>query len=296
MITTWKYAVTAIFAASVLAACAGVQPNDPYAVKVRQLEKQVKKLQQQPTGQNLANLSDKLDTIERQIRQLRGHVQTASHNLQQTNRRQRDLYQDIDQRLHTLELKAGVQQPSSAAQPPAGFGRSSSAGQPSSTGRPSSTGQAATMNPHKTATPAPSGNAGQGAAATPSPGARKDYQHAFDLLKQGRYEDAASAFESFLKQHSDSSLADNAQYWLGEVNYVDRQFKPALAAFQKVLDKYPHSAKAPDALLKVGYCQYELSQYDNARSTLNKVVSQYPDSTAARLASQRLKSMKNNGH
>ncbi len=62
-------------------------------------------------------------------------------------------------------------------------------------------------------------------------------------------------FQQFLQSYPQSSLADNAQYWLGESYYVTRDFQNAAAAFQTVLDRWPDSRKAPDALLKLGYTQ-----------------------------------------
>jgi tol-pal system protein YbgF len=91
-------------------------------------------------------------------------------------------------------------------------------------------------------------------------------------------------------------LADNAQYWLGEANYVNKSFPEAQLAFQRVIDKYPQSRKRPDALLKIGYCQYELKEWDVAKETLSKVVAQFPDTQAGRLAQQRLDKMATEKH
>jgi len=130
------------------------------------------------------------------------------------------------------------------------------------------------------------------AGAAPAGGDdRAGYQAAFDLLKQGRYEQATQAFRQFLAAHPQSSLADNAQYWLAESIYVAQKYQEALPEFEAVLAKYPQSRKAPDALLKIGYCNYELKRFDAARKALTTVVQDYGDSTAARLASQRLQAM-----
>ena len=86
---------------------------------------------------------------------------------------------------------------------------------------------------------------------------RKAYDEALELLKEGRYNDASAAFQSFLKTYPGSSYADNAQYWLGEVYYVTRKFKPALAEFGKVLTNIRDSTKIADAKLKMGYIHYE---------------------------------------
>jgi tol-pal system protein YbgF len=120
---------------------------------------------------------------------------------------------------------------------------------------------------------------------------RANYQAAFDLLKDGKYPEAISGFQQFLTTFPTSTLADNAQYWLGEAHYVTKAFPEALRDFRVVLEKYPDSRKIPDALLKIGYCNYELKNYPEARSALGQVVQRFGDTTAARLASQRLAKM-----
>ncbi|MYF68729.1 MAG: tol-pal system protein YbgF, partial [Proteobacteria bacterium] len=92
----------------------------------------------------------------------------------------------------------------------------------------------------------------------------------------------------FLAVFPSSPLADNAQYWLAETYYVQRQYMAALPAFQLVVDEYPGSSKLPDALLKIGFCNYELQQWGAAREALQRVIREFPATTAARLATQRL--------
>jgi tol-pal system protein YbgF len=120
---------------------------------------------------------------------------------------------------------------------------------------------------------------------------RANYQAAFDLLKDGKYPEATTAFRQFIATFPNSELSDNAWYWLGESHYVTRQYGEALKSFRTVIDKYPASRKLPDALLKIGYCNYELKNWAEARAALNQVVQQYGDTTAARLASQRIAKM-----
>ena len=107
----------------------------------------------------------------------------------------------------------------------------------------------------------------------PVPGGsdRDNYQAAFELLKEQRYEPAAMAFEQFLVTYPDSELADNAQYWLAESHYVTQKFNQALDDFEVVITRYPRSRKVPDARLKMGYCNYELEQWEEARGSLERV-------------------------
>ena len=125
---------------------------------------------------------------------------------------------------------------------------------------------------------------------------KASYDQAFQALKELRYADAAEDFQSFLDQYPNSDYADNAQYWLGESYYVTRNYDIALKSFQSLLDQYPESPKAPDALLKIGYTHYELEQWDSARAALTQVQENFPDTTLSRLAENRLRSMRMEGH
>jgi tol-pal system protein YbgF len=133
----------------------------------------------------------------------------------------------------------------------------------------------------------------QPATAPGSPEA--EYQAAFNLMKDGRYDEAAVALQDFQARNPQHELAPNALYWLGEAHYVRRDFPAALAAFQGMLRDYPGTRKAPDALLKAGYCQIEMKQAAAARATLGRVVQEYPDSPAAAEAQARLQSIGTQG-
>ena len=131
--------------------------------------------------------------------------------------------------------------------------------------------------------------------AVPSGTPEAEYQAAFNLLKEGKYDEAAAALREFLARHRQHELASNAMYWLGEAHYVRRDYPAALAAFDGVLKDYPGARKSPDALLKAGYCQYELQRYAPARATLTRLVQEYPDSPAAGEAKIRLERLSAEG-
>jgi tol-pal system protein YbgF len=128
--------------------------------------------------------------------------------------------------------------------------------------------------------------AAQPATAPGSPEA--EYQAAFNLMKDGKYDEAATALKDFHARYPDHELAPNALYWLGEAHYVRRDYASALAAFESLMQQYPGNRKAPDALLKLGYCQLELKQTGAARATLARVVQEFPGSSAAAEARTRL--------
>jgi len=118
--------------------------------------------------------------------------------------------------------------------------------------------------------------------------AASDYRAAVELVKSGKQADAIAALRAFLVKYPHHDYANNAQYWLGEAFYAQKDFAHALTEFRTVIESYPRGNKVPDALLKVGYCYQALGQHDKARAVLEQVVNLYPKSEPAVLAAKRL--------
>ena len=262
MIARASFGVSAAcLVALAMAGCASTPPEqDPVQIKLNDLDTRLARIERVVTNQSLLDLANQSDSLRNDLRAVRNDVDVLSNNLEASRKQQRDLYADLDRRMKILESRGAA-------------GAGSAAG---------------------------SGDAGSGGAGADSSAPGSDdkaaYQTAFNLLKDSQYDRAIAAFQKFLIVYSDSSLADNAQYWLGEAYYVNKSFPEALGAFQRVVDKYPQSRKRPDALLKIGYCQYELKQWDSAKGTLSKVVTQFPDTPAGHLAQQRLDKMATEQH
>lgn len=115
-----------------------------------------------------------------------------------------------------------------------------------------------------------------------------DYRAAVERVKAGSYADALAALRAFIQRYPRHDYADNAQYWIGEVFYAQKDYVRALAEFRRVVEVYPRGNKVPDALLKVGYCYQAIGQGEKARAVLEQVVNLYPKSEPAALAARRL--------
>ncbi len=142
-------------------------------------------------------------------------------------------------------------------------------------------------------TPPPSsakiGVVDKGGASGDSDSPEQDaYMKAFGLFGSNNYPAAIAAFESFIKAHPTSEYAGNAQYWIGECYYTQRDYPRALEAFNTVVQKYANGKKVPDALLKVGFTLISLNEPDKARTVLETLVEKYPKSPAAAKARERL--------
>lgn len=245
-----------------LAGCASTPPEeDPVQIKLKDLDTRMERIERVVANQSLLELANQTDSLRNDLRAMHNDVDQLSNNLEASRKQQRDLYADLDRRMKSLESRGG-----GAAGAAAGSGDAAAGG---------------------------AGGADTSAAGGDDKAA---YQAAFNLLKDSQYDRAIAAFQKFLIVYSDSSLADNAQYWLGEAYYVNKSFPEAQTAFQRVVDKYPQSRKRPDALLKIGYCQYESKQWDAAKGTLTQVATQFPDAPAGHLAQQRLDKMATEKH
>ncbi len=117
----------------------------------------------------------------------------------------------------------------------------------------------------------------------------QEYEAALNQFKAAKYKEAAQAFAAFVQKYPDSSLAPNAQYWLGNAWYAQRDCKRAIDAQSVVTTKYADSAKAPDAWLAIATCQQEMGNAAGAKRALETVLSKYPNSPAVESAQQRLK-------
>ncbi len=125
-------------------------------------------------------------------------------------------------------------------------------------------------------------------AQLPVGDANQAFQQILDLLKNDDYETALTALKDFLKRYPQREEADDAQYWLGEVYYIQKQFDLALPAFSALLEQYPNSPKHSQALLKIAYIYTEQNDYDTATAILQQIQEIYPGTAVSRLAEQRL--------
>ncbi len=115
------------------------------------------------------------------------------------------------------------------------------------------------------------------------------YKKGRNLLIEGDFTAAAAHFSTFINDHPDHDLADNAVYWLGECYYSDTNYEQAIFVFRNLVKKYPKSQKVPDALLKTGYSYLSLDDSNRAHHYLKQVIKKYPFSPASEKAQEKLK-------
>lgn len=121
--------------------------------------------------------------------------------------------------------------------------------------------------------------------------AEKGYNEAYEAFKAGKYSEARNLFEKFLAAHGDSDYGDNAQFWIGETYFFEKDYERAILEYEKVIKNYPQGNKVPNALLKQGLSFLELGDKESAKLLLNRVVGEYPNTSPARIAKIKLSSI-----
>ncbi len=208
-----------------------------------------------------ANSGTRLDTMSTQVQGLSDNLEEIKSRIGKLNQQLVDLQnsvQNIDARL------AG--------------------GAPAGTSAPTGTGAAAPNG----ASGAPRSDAAPAGAA---PSADTLYSNGLRDITSGKYDLARSEFADYLKYYGDTDLASNAQFYLGEIAYSQKQYEQAVAEYDKVLGNYPKSFKLAPARLKKGMALIELGQKNPGVRELRDVVKRYPGTEEERRARAKLKEL-----
>ncbi|MBN9672499.1 tol-pal system protein YbgF [Roseibium aggregatum] len=116
---------------------------------------------------------------------------------------------------------------------------------------------------------------------------RTDYDAAYSHAVNGDYSAAENGFRAFLESYPDDQLSANAQYWLGESLLAQQNYREAADAFLKTYTDHPGSTKSPDSLLKLGVSLRGLGEADAACATFSELLNKYPNAAPAVLSQAR---------
>ncbi|MEM7207019.1 MAG: tol-pal system protein YbgF [Pseudomonadota bacterium] len=290
---------TAVALFSSLAAAEDAAPAT--ANDVAKLDQRIGKIERILENQVMLELLQRVESLQQELRELRGEIETQGFEVEAMRKRQRDLYLDTDRRLSELEITGGGSSSASASSSSNLSDGGDTASTVSSVASNVASTTASTLGSAPTTVDTGAGEAPTNPVASNLPPVdpvqeKAAYTQAFNYLKEGRYEGAINAFAEFLGEYPNGNYADNAQYWLGEANYVSRFFDEAINQFMQVVEKYPSSPKISDARLKIGYAYYELENWDAARGALTSLANDFPGTSVARLANKRLTRMQDEGH
>ncbi len=224
-----------------------------------------------------ANSGARLDTMSTQVQGLSDNLEEIKSRLGKLNQQLVDLQntmQSVD-----AKISGGGQPPASTQQNP---GSASNNGFPTAPVY-SSNGSVSpgATNPAVSSGPPPSG----------APSADNLYSNGLRDITSGKYDLARSEFQDYLRYYGNTDLAGNAQFYLGEIAYSQKNYDQAVAEYDKVLTAYPHSFKVAPARLKKALANIELGQKATGVRELREIVKRYPGTEEDRRARAKLKEM-----
>jgi len=229
----------------------------------------------QDNGSPAENDSDpvgKIQNMQQEIRELRGQLEVQAHDLKMMKQQQLSFYKDLDARLsnHSVAQTAPATAPIELD-----------------------------MSSNSTNVPAPAAKTtiSTPVVLAPNPNRKNpadeqmSYMTAYDLVKNKHFDDALTSMQVFVQQYPHGGYTANAQYWLGELFMVKKNYAQAIEHFETVLKQFPTSSKAAACTLKIGYALAASGKENEAKKSLQQVISNYPDTPTAQLAATKLRSI-----
>jgi tol-pal system protein YbgF len=208
-----------------------------------------------------ANSGARLDTMSTQVQGLSDNLEEIKSRLGKLNQQLVDLQNTVQ----SLDAKiSGTAPPASTTPTTGNYAAPPAAGAPA---------------------------AGSVVPAGGAPSADTLYSNGLRDITSGKYDLARQEFQDYLKYYSDTDLASNAQFYLGEIAYSQHNYDQAVQEYDRVLTNYPKSFKLAPAHLKKGMAQLELGQKTAGVRELREVVKRYPGTEEERRARAKLKEL-----
>ena len=207
-----------------------------------------------------ANSGARLDTMSTQVQGLSDNLEEIKSRLGKLNQQLVDLQSAVQ----SLDAKVSGAAPANTAP---------------TTSPTSGTGAAS-----------PTGSVPPGVASS-APSADMLYSNGLRDITSGKYDLAKQEFQDYLKFYGDTDLASNAQFYLGEIAYAQKQYQEAVSQYDRVLTNYPKSFKLAPARFKKGMALLELGQKTAGIRELREVIRRYPGTDEEKRAKARLKEL-----
>lgn len=114
-----------------------------------------------------------------------------------------------------------------------------------------------------------------------------------DYLK-GNFELAIEGFTIYKSQFSESPLADDALYWIGECYFSQEKYNEAIEHFNELILNYPNGDKIPAAYLKKGISLAEQEKKEEALSVFKLLITKFPLEEETKIAQQKIRELETN--
>ncbi|MBA2648736.1 MAG: tol-pal system protein YbgF [Legionella sp.] len=225
-----------------------------------------------------ASLIDKIQSLRQEIQELRGQLEIQAHDLKLLQQQQIAFYKDLDSRLATGANK--IAQPVS---PAPSIGSAAPISVPTAS-------QEKIQKMEKKPVDTPTRSLAPVSRMNPAD-EQISYLAAYELIKNKRFDEALAAMQRFAQNYPQGGYTANAEYWIGELYLLKKEYAKSIEHFEIVLDQFPTSSKGSAAMLKDGYAYAAAGDVLTAKKRLQQVIRSYPNTKSAQLASIKLESI-----
>lgn len=124
------------------------------------------------------------------------------------------------------------------------------------------------------------------------PGPSQLYQKGLDLINRTSYATGRAVLQELLTNYPTSDQAPDAQYYIAESLFKEKNWNAADPAYAAVISSYPSHARVKAALYKRGQVAVQLGNIPQARQYFEQVIARFPRSDEAELAAETLKTLR----
>lgn len=103
------------------------------------------------------------------------------------------------------------------------------------------------------------------------------YKIAEIYYNQNKLKQAIEEYNLLIDEYHDSSLTDDALYWLGRCFLKDNDRGMAIVIFRSLVSMYPASEWAADAQFRISTNLYEEEEYEEAMEEFKKIIKNFSD-------------------
>ncbi|WP_217125273.1 tol-pal system protein YbgF [Hydrogenophilus thiooxidans] len=220
---------------------------------------------------------------QQELARLQGAIEELRYRLEQLEKRQKDFYLDLDQRLRAVSAAGSA----SAGTPPLSAAPGSEMGGAAggSTGAPAATAAAASPAP---ASPTSAASATANAPQSGRAEAAALFGQALRELQAQKTDAALKDFETFLARYPSDPQAVEAHFWAGTAALQHKQYEKARQHFARVVFDHPGHELVPDAMLGLANALQGLGDRKEATDMLRRLTERYPNTPAGKIARERL--------
>ena len=126
------------------------------------------------------------------------------------------------------------------------------------------------------------------AAVNPGVSPQRLYDTAYADFTTGQWGLSIQGFEAYISSFPRSELADDAQFFIGSNHYADGRYREAADAFEQVVLSYADGDRVADSLYKRGLALDRLGEPELARQAFELIVKNHAEHNMANLAQQWL--------